>query len=83
MRHAVGDGLEPKVRQTFDGLRAFGADETLVVEFGVDKGDVEAIKVEKLRELHKRVYMALEWEWHKNCMRFVSATHFALDCRVF
>lgn len=46
-RDAVRDGLEPESGEVLDRGRALGPEEATVVEFGVNKGDEEAMGVKE------------------------------------
>ncbi|WVZ66741.1 hypothetical protein U9M48_015925 [Paspalum notatum var. saurae] len=60
-REAVGDGLEPEALGAGDveGAGAPRAEEPAVVVLGVDEGDVEAARVQRLGQLQERVHVAL------------------------
>lgn len=59
-REAVRDGLEPEALGAgVEGPRAPRAEEAPVVVLGVDEGDVEAARVQRLGQLEERVHVAL------------------------
>lgn len=53
---------------------------SVVVEFGVDEGDVEAFEVEELGQFQHSIYVALGRVWHAHSMRLLSkfAAHLSL-----
>jgi hypothetical protein len=61
-RQPVRDGGEAEAREARDGGGAPGADEAAVVVLGVDEGDVEALAVERLGQLHHWRDVALRRE---------------------
>ena len=75
VRQAVGDGGEAEARQVRDGLGAPGPDEAAVVVLGVDEGDVEALAVEDLGQLHHRRHVALRRERDAHRVRLVAGCH--------
>ena len=44
-REAIGNGFETKGRETIEGVRASGLEQTFVIELCVDEGDMEASMV--------------------------------------
>ena len=63
-RHPIGDGLEAEAAAAEGGIGVEGSafEEALVVVFGVDEGDVEALVVEELGEFEHCLDVALYWE---------------------
>lgn len=50
---------------------ASGFEEAIVVEDGVDKGDVEAMEMEEFCEFEHGVYVALCWVWDAHSVWFL------------
>lgn len=72
---AVGDGFELEIGEALDGVRAAGPDEAVVVEFGVDEGDEEAVVMEELGEAENGGYVALSRVWDDDCVWLLLLLH--------
>ena len=83
VRQAVRDGGEAEAREARDGLGAPGPDQAAVVVLGVDEGDVEALAVEDLGQLHHRRHVALrrERDAHRVRLGVVAGCHLSALAR--
>lgn len=70
----VGDDLEPEASdQALEGRPGGGLPEqAVVVELGVDEGDVEALMMQELGHFEHRVDVALGWEGNAHRVGLVS-----------